>query len=77
MSVFVCQIHAQSRTDKFLDSLLRANASPLLMRVLDHPDSFQCQLIYTRIDRNAVNLPAFRQFYLTWMRTAISIPHLP
>jgi hypothetical protein len=56
-------IHAQSRTSKFLDDLLHSQASPLLRHVLQHPDSFQCQIIYTRIDRDARNRPAFHHFY--------------
>lgn len=55
---------AQQRTDPFLDSLLRSQASPLLLRVLDHPDSFHYQLIYTRIDRDAHNRPHFHNYYL-------------
>jgi len=55
---------AQQRTDPFLDSLLRSQASPLLIRVLDHPDSFHYQLIYTRIDRDAHNRPHFHNEYL-------------
>jgi hypothetical protein len=51
---------AQERTDPFLDSLLRSQASPLLLRILDHPDSFHYQLIYTRIDRDAHNEPHFQ-----------------
>lgn len=41
-----------SRTDAFLQDLIRSNASPALVRVLDKPDSFHYQLIYTRIDRD-------------------------
>jgi len=55
---------AQQRTDPFLDSLLRSKASPALLRVLDRPDSFHYQLIYTRIDRDRHNQPHFRNFYL-------------
>lgn len=55
---------AQQRTDPFLDSLLRSQASPLLLRVLDHPDSFHYQLIYTRIDRDKHNRPHFHNYYL-------------
>ena len=55
---------AQQQTDPFLDSLLRSQASPLLLRVLDHPDSFHYQLIYTRIDRDTHNRPHFHNYYL-------------
>jgi len=42
-------LHAQ-RTDPFLEELLRKHASPQLLHVLDNPDSFRYQLIYTKID---------------------------
>ena len=43
----------------FLDSLLHTN--PLLIKVLSHPATYQLQLIYTRIDRDAKNVPHFTQ----------------
>ena len=55
---------AQQRTDAFLDSLIRSQASPLLLRVLNNPDSFHYQLIYTRIDRDKHNHPHFHNYYL-------------
>lgn len=51
------------KTDSFLVDLLRTHASPALLHVLDHPDSFRYQLIYTRIDRDKHNRPHFRNFY--------------
>jgi Beta-lactamase enzyme family len=54
---------AQEKTDGFLPRLLRAQASPALLRVLDHPDSFRYQLIYTRIDRDRDNRPHFHNYY--------------
>jgi hypothetical protein len=55
---------ATAQQDTFLDSLLRSQASPLLLRILDHPDSFHYQLIYTRIDRDKHNRPHFHNEYL-------------
>lgn len=54
---------AQSRTDKFLEELLLKNASPALQHILQHPDSFQVQLIYTQINRDAQNRPTFKHYY--------------
>jgi hypothetical protein len=39
------------RTDPFLDKLLREHGSPQLLHVLDNPDSFRVQILYTRIER--------------------------
>ena len=55
-------LSGQPRTDSFLVSLLRRQASPALLRVLDKPDSFHYQLIYTRIDRDSHNQPHFTNF---------------
>ncbi|HET6253853.1 MAG TPA: serine hydrolase [Puia sp.] len=57
------KLSGQEKTDSFLVSLLRTHASPALLHVLDHPDSFRYQLIYTRIDRDKHNLPHFHNFY--------------
>jgi hypothetical protein len=54
---------SREKTDHFLSDLLREQASPALLRVLDHPDSFRYQLIYTRIDRDKDNRPHFRNYY--------------
>jgi hypothetical protein len=42
-----------------LDSLL--HTSPALTRVLSHPATYQLQLIYTQINRDAQNVPHFTQ----------------
>lgn len=55
---------SQPKTDIWLNELLRAKASPLLLSVLNQPDTFQYQLIYTRIDRDKTNRPRFKSFYL-------------
>ena len=54
---------AREKTDPFLRDLLRGQASPALLHVLDHPDSFRYQLIYTRIDRDKDNRPHFHNYY--------------
>lgn len=56
-------LRGQERTDEFLRNLLRDHASPLLKRVLDHPDSFRYQILYTRIDRDERNRPHFHNYY--------------
>ncbi|RZK14585.1 MAG: hypothetical protein EOO56_24630, partial [Hymenobacter sp.] len=56
--------YAQAQTLQYpdsslLDSLLHTN--PALARVLSHPTTYQLQLIYTQIDRDAQNVPHFTQ----------------
>jgi hypothetical protein len=56
--------NAQDKTDFWLENLLRTHASPLLRSVLDKPDTFQYQVIYTIIDRDKNNKPHFKNYYL-------------
>ena len=55
---------SQERSDPWLQQLLQSKASPLLLHVLNNPDSFQYQLIYTQIDRDKNNIPHFTHHYL-------------
>ncbi|NCI45956.1 serine hydrolase [Sediminibacterium soli] len=55
---------AQEKNSEWLKQLLYSKASPLLKKVLDHPDSFQYQIIYTQISRDSRNRPSFEQYYL-------------
>jgi hypothetical protein len=57
-------LHAQDKTDAWLEQLLQQQASPLLKQVLSQPDSFRYQLIYTKIDRDKNNNPHFTNYYL-------------
>ena len=58
----VAATHAQTPQypdSPLLDSLLHTN--PALARVLSHPATYQLQLIYTQINRDAQNAPHFTQ----------------
>ncbi len=54
----------QSKTDPFLEDLIRRNASPFLTSILDQPDTFQYQIIYTQITRDSRNRPHFQNYYI-------------
>jgi hypothetical protein len=54
---------AQGKTDKWLEQLIRGQASPFLKEVLNQPDTFHYQLIYTKIDRDKHNKPHFTNYY--------------
>ncbi|HEY6978009.1 MAG TPA: serine hydrolase [Chitinophagaceae bacterium] len=58
------KISAQPGTDKWLQQLLYNHASPLLAHILNTPDSFQYQIVYTQINRDRDNNPHFKNFYL-------------
>lgn len=55
---------AQPRTDLWLEKYIRAHASDSLLHILNNPDSFRYQLIYTQINRNKKNEPAFTNYHL-------------
>lgn len=55
---------AQIKTDPWLSQLINSKASPLLQHLLNNPDSFQYQLIYTEINRDKNNQPSFTHHYL-------------
>ncbi len=54
---------AQPGTDSMLLSILSANDNPVLQHVINNRDSFRVQIIYTLIDRDKRNRPAFRDYY--------------
>ena len=58
---------AQTKTSDtdFLKNLLSDHASPQLKHILQHPDSFHYQIIYTRIDRDKLNQASFFQLLLS------------
>jgi hypothetical protein len=60
--VRACPARAQDSPD-FLETLLREHASPFLRKILDQPDSFRYQILYTRIDRDRNNEPHFHSCY--------------
>ncbi|MEP6616571.1 MAG: serine hydrolase [Ginsengibacter sp.] len=57
-------VAAQEKTDKWLQELILNHASPFLKNILQQPDTFQYQLIYTRINRNKNNKPHFKNYFL-------------
>jgi hypothetical protein len=54
---------AQVKTDAWLEKLIRKQASPFLKDILNQPDTFHYQFIYTKIDRDKHNKPHFTNYY--------------
>jgi hypothetical protein len=59
----LCITRAQTKTDAWLEQLIRQQASPFLKDILNQPDTFHYQLIYTKIDRDKNNKPRFTNYY--------------
>lgn len=53
----------QTKTDKWLEQMIRQQASPFLKEILNQPDTFHYQFIYTKIDRDKNNQPHFTNYY--------------
>lgn len=62
--VIAFPLSAQQKSDPWLEGLLRKRKSPIVNHVLNNPDSFQYQVIYTQIDRDNANKPVFKNYYL-------------
>lgn len=61
---FAADVCGQALNSRQLEKLIRKKASPQLLNVLNHPETFHYQFIYTRIDRDAQNRPQFSNYYL-------------
>ena len=59
----VLKLHAQSKTDAFLQNILSANKDSLFREVLSHPETYRLQIIYTQINRDKKNIPSFKNYY--------------
>ncbi len=59
-------IFAQPKTDKLLDHILTGNNDSVFKEVLQHPQKYRLQIIYTQINRNKQNRPSFRNYYYNY-----------
>jgi len=53
----------QSKTDDLLKNILKANPDSLVQAVLNNPDVYRYQVIYTQIERDKNNNPSFKNYY--------------
>ena len=56
------------KTDLWLKDLLYEQGSSLLKQILDKPEVYQFQVVYTQIERDKQNRPSFRSYYLNYDR---------
>lgn len=57
---------AQRKTDVLLQNILEASKSPIVKQIIANPDSFRVQIIYSRIERDAKNIPTFQNYYFNF-----------
>jgi len=59
-------IIAQSRTDKVLKDVFADEKDSLFQSVIQHPEIYRFQIIYTQIDRDKNNKPSFTNYYYNY-----------
>src|SRR5690349_7104424 len=57
------RLYSQPKTDAWLKEYIYSHASDQLKNVLNKPDSFQYQFIYTKIERDSKNHPHLKNYY--------------
>lgn len=63
LSVCVSTVHGQKRTDNFLTNLFSTNQNAIFQTVIQQPDPYRLQIIYTQINRDKKNRPSFTNYY--------------
>jgi Beta-lactamase enzyme family len=57
------QVSGQYKTDSLLITILRTDTSSALQKIIQRPEVYMVQLIYTQIDRDVNNQPRFKNYY--------------
>jgi len=57
---------AQRKTDKYLADILTKAGNDSVNRVLQNPEAYRVQIIYTQINRDKNNKPAFKNYYFNY-----------
>lgn len=57
---------AQGTTDSFLKNILEKNPDPVFRQVLNAPETYRLQVIYTEINRDKHNKPSFKNYYYNY-----------
>jgi len=57
---------AQSRTSKLLSDIFGAEKDSLFQSVIQHPEIYRYQIIYTQINRDKKNTPSFTNYYFNY-----------
>jgi hypothetical protein len=61
--LFPVAMSAQLKNDAILKNILLANPDSLLQAVINQPDTYRYQIIYTQITRDKNNNPSFKNLY--------------
>jgi hypothetical protein len=61
--LLVANTFSQAKTDAEFVKILNTNQHTLYQQVLQHPQEYRLQIIYTQINRDKHNIPSFKNFY--------------
>jgi hypothetical protein len=57
---------AQSRTSKLLKDIFGTEKDSLFQSVIQHPEIYRYQIIYTQVNRDKNNVPSFTNYYFNY-----------
>ena len=57
---------SQTRTDKLLENIFAAEKDSLFQSVIQNPEIYRYQIIYTQINRDKNNVPSFTNYYFNY-----------
>ncbi len=57
---------AQAITDSYLAAILKENKDPLIKKILDAPNEYRLQIVYTQINRDKNNKPHFKNYFYNY-----------
>src|SRR6266478_3574251 len=63
---FNLTLMAQPKSDSLLISILAANRNEIFQQVLQDPQTYRLQIIYTEINRDKHNKPFFKNYYFNY-----------
>jgi len=69
--VFILLIYSlncitQPRTDKLLETIFSSVKDSLFQKVIQQPETYRYQIIYTQINRDKNNIPSFKNYYFNY-----------
>jgi hypothetical protein len=65
-SLLAKDVCAQPKTDALLQSIFAAQTGPAFTQVIDQPQQYHCQIIYTQINRHKLNRTRFKNYYFNY-----------
>ncbi len=65
-SFVILNVFGQRKTDTLLQNILSSSNNSVVQKIIDQPDTFRLQIIYTQINRDKNNAPSFQNYYFNF-----------